>query len=82
MNCEFPVFNKCLVCSDLLRCKDGQRAVKNHQCPDRDPDALTNDFIYMRGEYDINVKISKKEVKVASDAYRKKIEQIRTELGL
>jgi hypothetical protein len=76
------VFSRCSCCEELFQCKDGQRVVKNHKCPDRDPDALTNDYIYMRGEFDSFIKMSALEIKTASSAYEAKIVFMRKELGL
>lgn len=80
--CGSASFSKCLICDCLHRCKDGQRVVLNHQCPDRDPDALTNDYIYMRGEFDAFTKITKIEVKRASEGYRLRVAQMRKDMGL
>ena len=82
IECSNANFNKCVVCDEIHRCVSGQKIIKNRQCPDRDPDALTNDYIYQRGEFDSFVKMTDREVRTASRAYELKIGQMRKELGL
>lgn len=75
-------YYRCSVCDKIQSCVEGQKIVLNRQCPDRSPDALTNDYIYMRGEYDAFVPMTKRDVQTASRAYEIKIELTRKELGL
>lgn len=49
---------------------------------DRGPDAITNDFIYCKGEFDPYKRIRKIEILKESENYRLHITHVRKELGL
>lgn len=46
------------------------------------PDVVTNDYIYVRGDWDYLGKWSKREIKEGHMAYIKHIEKVRKDLGL
>lgn len=79
---ECCAYHRCQACEKINRCPDGRKALLNRHGPDKTPDSITNDFIYMRGDYDAFHKINKNEIRRASELYREKIIQTRKELGL
>lgn len=82
VGCIYGVIDlqKCFGCALSETCE-----VKKNFLPkthDRGPDAITNDFIYCRGEFDPYKKIRKVEILRESEGYRTHIIRIRKEIGL
>lgn len=81
-DCQLASYNRCIICEFLTGCANGKLAVKRATTADRSPDALTNDYIYCRGEFDSFVNISKVDVIKYSELFREKVRRLRQELGL
>lgn len=71
---------KCLSCALSNDCEIRKNFVPRPH--DKGPDAVTNDFIYCKGEFDPYRHIRKIEIVKESENYRIHITHIRKELGL
>ena len=71
---------KCLSCALSNDCEIRKNFIP--RTTDRGPDALTNDFIYCKGEFDPYKNVRKIEIVKQSDGYRTHILQVRRTLGL
>lgn len=71
---------KCLSCALSNDCEIRKNFIP--RTIDRGPDAITNDFIYCKGEFDPYKKIRKIEIVHGSEGYRRHIISVRRELGL
>ena len=71
---------KCFGCCLSETCEIRKNLIP--RTTDRGPDALTNDFIYCRGEFDPYNKVRKVEIIRESKGYRQHIIRVRKELGL
>ncbi len=72
--------DKCLSCALSNDCEIRKNFIP--RTTDRGPDALTNDFIYCKGEFDPYKNVRKVEIVRQSGNYRQHIIQVRRELGL
>lgn len=80
--CVVYSYHKCVVCEQIGECAVGKLVLKKPTSADRSPDALTNDFIYCRGEFDPFIKVTKREIKRCSDAFKDTVNKFRKESGL
>ncbi len=82
MECQSAAYSECINCDKLRTCKLGQITILNKRQPERDPDAITSDFQYGRGEFDAFNVMTSREIRSLADKYNKKISEIRRSIGL